>query len=299
MSQSASSLELSDTFVSRCPYCSRRLRIRAGTISRCPTCRGQFRWSDAGPRPDYFGLTPEDARRFEAEPTTPEGVGSVSMAVAGVLSAGICAANGGDLFACAAVGLLGGLFGGALLAVGLGSLIQRFARWQRCRSALYPDFLRYQSAVAEFKSVLSAVEAAERREHQEEQRRGEEAKRRQLEWWKKLDGRRFEKEMAALLKSRGYDVKRTGKPGDCGVDLMLKCGTGKIIVQCKAHSSCVGPGAVRDLYGTLKKQRGKEAWLISTNGFTAKAYDFASGVPIRLMTIEAVLFHGPRCDGVS
>jgi hypothetical protein len=38
-------------------------------------------------------------------------------------------------------------------------------------------------------------------------------------WWQTLDGRRFELELAMVLKKLGYDVRWTGRAGDGGVDL--------------------------------------------------------------------------------
>jgi HJR/Mrr/RecB family endonuclease len=294
------SLPLSpDTWLGRCPFCGRRLRLRAARRFGCPSCGREFDLRDARPKPEHFGLSPEDTVRFGAEPQTPEGIGWASMAAAGVLSVAICAANGGDAGACAAAGLLGGLFGGALLALGLAELTQRVARGQRQREKLYRNFLRWQSAVQAYEGFCRSVEVAEQRALEEERKEREEAKRRQVEWWRTLDGWQFEREIAALLRKRGYDVKRTGKPGDCGVDLELRCGKGKIVVQCKAHKARVGPGAVRDLYGTLMAQKGQEAWLISTSGFTKETFAFARGKRIRLLKIEDVLFGALRCDNVQ
>ena len=86
-------------------------------------------------------------------------------------------------------------------------------------------------------------------------------------WWKQLDGRTFERELAELLKGKGYQVRWTGRPGDDGVDLRLE-GMGKTnIVQCKAHRSRLSSATVRELYGALLHHGADEAWLITTAGF--------------------------------
>ena len=134
-----------------------------------------------------------------------------------------------------------------------------------------PEFKSYKKARAEYERQLS------------------EWFRTQESWWRSLDGGSFEAELMRLLQKRGYDVHRTGAFGDGGVDLILKEGGRTIAIQCKAHKNPVGPGPVRDLYGTLMHRKDTEAWLISTSGFSGGAEAFASGKPIRLLTIGAIL----------
>lgn len=115
----------------------------------------------------------------------------------------------------------------------------------------------------------------------------------QESWWQSLDGREFESRLAELLTRLGYLVIPTGKSGDGGIDLILARKRGEdtitIIVQCKAHKSAIGPAAVRDLYGTLVHGGQREAWLISSAGFSTKAFDFAKGKPLRLISIDEIL----------
>jgi hypothetical protein len=96
-------------------------------------------------------------------------------------------------------------------------------------------------------------------------------------WWQALDGRRFELELAAVLGKLGYGVTRTGRAGDAGVDLVLSRAGHEAIVQCKAHKNLIGPGAVRDLYGTMIHRNAREGWLVTANGFSRLARDFARG----------------------
>jgi HJR/Mrr/RecB family endonuclease len=111
----------------------------------------------------------------------------------------------------------------------------------------------------------------------------------QESWWKRLDGTSFEIAFERLLKKRGYKVIHTGKSGDGGVDLRLRVDSKEIIVQCKAYGTPVGPAAVRDLYGTIMHEGASHAWLVSTNGFSKKAKDFARGKDIDLLTIREFL----------
>ena len=109
------------------------------------------------------------------------------------------------------------------------------------------------------------------------------------EWWRRLDGTSFEIEAGMVFSKRGYTVCRVGGSGDQGVDLILSKDGITIAVQCKAHRLPVGPGVVRDLYGSLMHHKHREGWLLSTEGFTKGARAFASGKPIRLVTVSELL----------
>ena len=109
------------------------------------------------------------------------------------------------------------------------------------------------------------------------------------EFWRGLCGHDFEKEFARMLEGRGYRVSHVGGPGDSGVDLLLDTKKGRVIVQCKAHAGRIGPAAVRDLFGSLLHNGAREAWLVSVEGFSSAAREFAAGKPIRLLTIDAFL----------
>ena len=100
-----------------------------------------------------------------------------------------------------------------------------------------------------------------------------------------------ETKLVKILFSKGYNVTHTGgsRSGDEGVDFVVRIDGKKIIGQCKAYSSYVSAGPVRELYGTLLHEKGDEAWLVVTTGFYSGAKSFASGKPIRLLTIHDVL----------
>lgn len=105
-------------------------------------------------------------------------------------------------------------------------------------------------------------------------------------WWHTLSGAEFERAFVLLLMRRGYMLKHTGGPGDAGVDVVLQTKKGTVLVQCKAHGEKIGPAAVRDLYGTLVHRKAEEAWLVSLQGFSEAAYEFAADKPIKLLTIS-------------
>lgn len=175
----------------------------------------------------------------------------------------------------------------------------RWHRWIAKKSQSYPKFLRYHQALDAHNHYLLAVREELRRQQRERQERlkikereEEERLRKSVSWWRKLDGRSFERETACHYRSRGYQVKETGRTGDQGVDLVLVKGAKRIIVQCKAHRHYISPSIVRDLYGTLMHHGADEAWLISTAGFLGGAKAFAKGKPIRLLTITDILRDG-------
>lgn len=101
----------------------------------------------------------------------------------------------------------------------------------------------------------------------------------QTTFWRSLDGLAFEREVASLLTKSGLPARLTPASNDKGIDLILGDGS---IVQCKQRKDPVGPAVVRELYGTLMASRAPRAILISTNGFTPGAHDFAKGKPIEL-----------------
>lgn len=108
-------------------------------------------------------------------------------------------------------------------------------------------------------------------------------------WWQTLDGRRFEIELAIVFEGLGYDVRHTGRAGDGGIDLVISRDGPETIVQCKAHKRPIGPGPVRDLYGAMIAGKVQEAWLVTTNGFSRTARDFAKGKRIRLLKVREIL----------
>jgi len=150
----------------------------------------------------------------------------------------------------------------------------------------FPNYLRYQEACRAHSERLAEVSRVERQKEMARQQQ----LRQTVAWWKSLDGKSFERELVGLFKNRGFEVDWTGRYGwDGGVDILLKANGKNIIVQRKAHKDYIGPGPVRDLYGTLMHKKADEAWLITTSGFYGGAASFAYGKPIRLLTIENVL----------
>lgn len=116
-------------------------------------------------------------------------------------------------------------------------------------------------------------------------------------WWRGLSGQEFEHALGRLLAKKGYKVRHTGGAQDQGADLILDTKKGTIIVQCKAYGSVrVGPRPVRELYGALLHHKAVEGWLVSIEGCSEAAHDFAKDKPIKLLPLRSFFENLPRKD---
>jgi restriction system protein len=100
-----------------------------------------------------------------------------------------------------------------------------------------------------------------------------------------LDWRDFELLVGEAFRRQGYQVEeRGGSAPDGGVDLVLRRGGVKSVVQCKRwRSKQVGVPFVRELYGVMTSESAGEAVFVSSGEFTAEARAFVDGKPIRLI----------------
>lgn len=122
-----------------------------------------------------------------------------------------------------------------------------------------------------------------------------------LEWWQNRDVWRalrtarsvqdlqalspsdFEELVAAFFRGFGHRVRRVGKTGDHGVDLVVYTkDQGKWIVQCKRYRSSVGEPVVRDFFGAMHHEAASRGFLMTTGSFTPQAVEWVRGKPITL-----------------
>ena len=131
----------------------------------------------------------------------------------------------------------------------------------------------------------------EQRMHREEKEEREKELRTTLAWWGALDGRGFEVALANLLRERGYTVRLTPHSNDGGIDLILEQSSAPpILVQCKAHTSMVTLGLIRDFYGAVVHYGDhSDSWVVCKSGYTRGAMNFAEGKRLRLLTIKGLL----------
>ena len=150
-------------------------------------------------------------------------------------------------------------------------------------------YKRHQRFIAD----IERFEELKRLEKQELEklRIQEERHQRQLErnFWIKLTGFEFEKEVASLFREIGFKVQLTKSTGDGGVDMFLFDNSGKIVVQCKNHNNKISPGAVRDLYGTCISEKAIKAIMICSGGYSDATWKFAMGKPIVLLDVHDLI----------
>lgn len=99
----------------------------------------------------------------------------------------------------------------------------------------------------------------------------------------------FEHLIGEGFRLQGYSVTETGGGGaDGGVDLVLRRGREKFLVQCKQWRAFrVGVDVVRQLYGVMAARGAAGGFVVTSGRFTEDATDFASGRNI-------VLIDGPE-----
>ena len=103
-----------------------------------------------------------------------------------------------------------------------------------------------------------------------------------------LDGmswREFEILVGEAFRLQGYGVTEIGGGGaDGGVDLVLKKGNEKFLVQCKQWKAYkVGVDVVRELYGVMAAKGATGGFVVTSGTFTSDAIAFASGRNVKLI----------------
>lgn len=99
-----------------------------------------------------------------------------------------------------------------------------------------------------------------------------------------LTWREFEEVMAEYYIYNGYQAEVIGgSGGDGGIDLWLKKGGKKYIVQCKHWKNNVGVAIIREMFGVMVSERAKGVMIVTTGAFTKEAISFAEGKPIELI----------------
>ena len=106
-----------------------------------------------------------------------------------------------------------------------------------------------------------------------------------IETIRQLSWREFEEFVGEAYRRQGYNVTETGGGGaDGGVDLVIRKGGEKLLVQCKHWKmDKVGVKVVRELYGVATAEGATGGIVISSGTFTQEAIDFAKGKPLELL----------------
>lgn len=105
-----------------------------------------------------------------------------------------------------------------------------------------------------------------------------------------MSWREFELLVGEAFRQRGYTVVEAGGGGpDGGVDLLLKQGDERALVQCKHWKTFkVGLPVVREMLGAMTAKRASKGWVITSGRFTDDAKAFARKHGIRLVDGEAL-----------
>lgn len=103
-----------------------------------------------------------------------------------------------------------------------------------------------------------------------------------------LDGmswQEFELLVGEAFRLQGYQVTDIGGGGaDGGVDLVLRKGGEKFLVQCKQWKAfTVGVAVVRELYGVMAASGAAGGFVVTSGRFTDEANEFASGRNVKLI----------------
>jgi restriction system protein len=97
----------------------------------------------------------------------------------------------------------------------------------------------------------------------------------------------FEDLITNLFGKMGLETRQTQAFRDGGVDCVAWDNRpilgGKVIIQAKRYKNTVGVSAVRDLFGTLQNEGASKGILVTTSGYGAASFAFASGKPLELL----------------
>ena len=107
----------------------------------------------------------------------------------------------------------------------------------------------------------------------------------------------FERLIVNLLLAMGYggsaaDAGRAlGRSGDDGVDGVIDqdaLGLDRVYIQAKRHAAgnSVGPGAIRDFFGSLDRHKAAKGLFVTTSGFTSSARETADYLSKRIVLID-------------
>ncbi len=114
---------------------------------------------------------------------------------------------------------------------------------------------------------------------------------------RKVDPSFFEQIIVDLLLAMGYggateNAGRTlGRTGDNGVDGVIDqdpLGVDQVYLQAKRYDqgNTIGPGAIRDFFGSLNLHKAQKGIFITTSDFTASAKDTAANLGTRIVLIN-------------
>lgn len=98
-----------------------------------------------------------------------------------------------------------------------------------------------------------------------------------------MNGYDFEKFLAEIFQTAGYDVEGTKLSGDQGADLFVTRFGKKIVIQAKNYSGSVGNAAVQEAISAKNFYLCDEAMVVTNSYFTKAAIELATATSVRLL----------------
>jgi restriction system protein len=101
-----------------------------------------------------------------------------------------------------------------------------------------------------------------------------------------MEGTKFEEYMEQVFRAQGYRVKRTGRAGDQGCDLLLTKGDEKIACQLKCYSRPVSNHAVQQAVASTRRYGADRAMVVTNANYTKSARELAGDWACELIARE-------------
>jgi restriction system protein len=104
--------------------------------------------------------------------------------------------------------------------------------------------------------------------------------------WRDMRGEDFERFLADVLTTVGYEVDMMGQSGDQGVDLIAVKDGIRVAVQAKGYAGSVGNFAVQEVYAGMAHYACHACAVITNSSFTASAVSLAGSTRCLLVHEE-------------
>lgn len=98
-----------------------------------------------------------------------------------------------------------------------------------------------------------------------------------------MTGEEFEFEIEENLKRKGWNVVRTPKTSDQGIDLLIKKNNISVAIQCKRYSTPVGNSAVQEVYSGKEHYKADYAAVVSNQTYTKSARQLSGSTNVMLL----------------
>ena len=153
----------------------------------------------------------------------------------------------------------------------------------------FKNYTWYKNDLIKYNDEMNVYKIIKAKHKLEEIKKEKELQKKQYDYWLSLNPYVFEKEMAILFEKQGYSANVTKGSGDGGIDIELEKENVRGIVQCKLYQEKVGPGPVRDLFGSMVAGNYKYGYIVNPSGFSDNAYEFSKGKNINLIDLKQIM----------